>query len=52
MHKLKTFGFNGALLNWLRSYLTGKKQQVIEGGKFNWLSVTSGVRQGSILCPL
>ena len=41
IHRLKKIGFNGDLLIWLKSYLAGRKQQVVmEGAKSSWLSVT------------
>ena len=43
----------GLLLSWIRDFLSGRTQQVIlEGKKSNLASVTSGVSQGSVLCPL
>lgn len=50
--KLKAFGFYGSLLEWLISYLTGRKQRVAIGKYFSKeIFVTSGVPEGSHLGP-
>lgn len=51
--KLNKLGINGALLTWIKSYLSGRKQFVKYLGVLsNAISVTSGVPQGSHLGPL
>lgn len=53
IHKLKLLGVCDLLLSWIRSYLTGRTQQVrIKGFISKELKVLSGVPQGSHLGPL
>ena len=51
--KLKHYGIRDTVLNWFKSYLTGRRQQTRVGGRFsNVHEVISGVPQGSILGPI
>jgi hypothetical protein len=53
IHKLKLFGMEGKLIDWFASYLHGRQQRVVVDGIHpEWLDVTSGVLQGSILGPM
>ena len=52
--RLKTsFGFDGLVYNWIKSYLTGRSQTVTIGNNSSAsIHVASGVPQGSVLGPL
>ena len=51
--KLKQFGIRGVLLDWIKDYLQDRKQRVVIDGQISeWISILSGVSQGSILGPL
>ena len=53
LHKLSCSGIKGNLHVWLTSYLSDRKQRVvIDGQKSDWLNISAGVPQGSVLGPL
>lgn len=53
LSKLQNLGIHGDLLRWVRSYLSRRSQAVVVGGyRSDFVSIPSGVPQGSLLGPL
>ena len=51
--KLKQAGISGNLLEWLKDYLSNRRQRVVINGQHSdWGFINAGVPQGSVLGPL
>ena len=48
--KLKAYGVSDNLTSWISAYLSGRRQRVVLADSVSeWMEVSSGVRQGSVL---
>ena len=50
--KLKYYGIDSNINQWVRAFLTNRSQEVVDGSRSERAAVASGVPQGTVLGPL
>jgi len=53
LKKLVSYGVTGKLLDWIKNFLSGRRQRVVVNGELSaWADILSGIPQGSVLGPI